>query len=1048
MMQESPRLPPMLNPGWTPPTISSNSVGAGHRGTGKRARGTGILNGHHGKPCSNIHPHQQQQITQDTPHPQSQVPSPAPPSTSPQQPSSIPPQSPMSLRDTPKLQATPKRASGAVSVTSPESPSPANQTKGKDLWGGWLGTSLGSQRNHGDVTKQRNSSSSPLHSSELRTSGFDMTKLYPELSAKLGLTKPSPSENTSSHKNGITFKEHLNSGCLKRLEHVTDDSRIKIISTGQIVSNSRGILATKIGNGIQTSKSSSSSKSYKQKHKASDRGPRKDGHSRSSIRSDSGGDRGSKRDSHSRVRSDTSDKIPKKDGHSRSSGRSESGDRSGSRKDHSRSMGRHEFMSSGAIHSSGHGLSRSPNKGPSSFSSRSTGTESMEKKTIANCVPSSILEEQLRGGGPSSRQVMSHSSSLVDSPLHSRLPEVGLTRTVSSSAPLSISPSSSCPSRSLVMAPATYPPSVAAHQPRVVTLPPRRLPQHAISHATAASLPKSLLRVHTLREKYYAYNSDLFPLGVEISEESDFSDVDDMCGNQQEWVDPTADIWDTRQNSPEISTLDLCQPSGGGNCHRSVILAAALASHRRQVEASRLRCEVRAWEVDRKCPLTNSLVEAARTHPRLAADACGLYRTTSQTQTNQESPRMKHRFKSSVLVRRACVYDDGEGKGECGEPSLPGTRHCLRHIMYNVDQLLFTHCTARLSDNTLCRVPVVDVSLELPLCPEHSKKKDNFIRTVPEETPKPKRPRKKNKMPILSRYGKRSKKRRRSSNSTSSIIPSTSVRPPMASQSSLSSPQPSPSTPQTSPHFSTTSCTDSLAEAEESELEDDMEGMSLDAASRLLDPRDLQDVLNRIPDHELNQLFDAPEGKSGEFDSHSDEKEDLEGQREGDDVRHHCPPHPVRPSAATPALIAASATTITTSATPPLTEEGTTLSLDESTLNELVAGNIPIDSIISSSFNQQELNTISQALSNIVQENNINLAEFDLSAGHSFPATEVGGGCSVVDVSDSSLMSQTSDATGQTEFCESETPITECKGNLLNQRPGLITDTATISPLK
>lgn len=54
---------------------------------------------------------------------------------------------------------------------------------------------------------------------------------------------------------------------------------------------------------------------------------------------------------------------------------------------------------------------------------------------------------------------------------------------------------------------------------------------------------------------------------------------------------------------------------------------------------------------------------------------------------------------------------------------------------------------------------------------------------------------------------------------------------------------------------------DSVAEVdEESELEEDMEGMveGLDAASRLLDPRDLQDVLNRIPDHELTQLFDAP----------------------------------------------------------------------------------------------------------------------------------------------------------------------------------------------
>lgn len=79
------------------------------------------------------------------------------------------------------------------------------------------------------------------------------------------------------------------------------------------------------------------------------------------------------------------------------------------------------------------------------------------------------------------------------------------------------------------------------------------------------------------------------------------------------------------------------------------------------------------------------------------------------------------RFRSSVLRRRGCVYNDGEGKGECREPSLPGTRHCMRHIMYNVDQQLFTHCTARQPDNTLCRIPVFDVAHELPLCYNHSK---------------------------------------------------------------------------------------------------------------------------------------------------------------------------------------------------------------------------------------------------------------------------------------------------------------------------------------
>lgn len=105
-------------------------------------------------------------------------------------------------------------------------------------------------------------------------------------------------------------------------------------------------------------------------------------------------------------------------------------------------------------------------------------------------------------------------------------------------------------------------------------------------------------------------------------------------------------------------------------------------------------------------------------------------------------------------------------------------------------------------EQSLCYTPCIPVLTMVFLCLQ-----ETIQKSVSEETPKPKRSRKKNKMPILSRYGKRSKKRRRSSNSTCSVIPSTSVRPPMASQASLSSPQPSPTTPQTSPHFSAASCT-------------------------------------------------------------------------------------------------------------------------------------------------------------------------------------------------------------------------------------------------
>ncbi|CAL4089642.1 unnamed protein product [Meganyctiphanes norvegica] len=173
-------------------------------------------------------------------------------------------------------------------------------------------------------------------------------------------------------------------------------------------------------------------------------------------------------------------------------------------------------------------------------------------------------------------------------------------------------------------------------------------------------------------------------------------------------------------------------------------------------------------------------------------------------------------------------------------------------------------------------------------------------------------------------------------------------------------------------------------------------GLPLDAdASRLLDPRDLQDVLNRIPDHELTQLFD--DGKGSDYEGSGEEKSDIDdaeacGSSGGSGGGSS------RGGATNPTSATTEAASGSSSKGPPsninssvLGEDGTTLSLDESTFNELVAGNIPIDSIISSSFNQQELNTISQALSNIVEDSNINLSGYELAAenqGNQFPQSK------------------------------------------------------------
>jgi hypothetical protein len=72
----------------------------------------------------------------------------------------------------------------------------------------------------------------------------------------------------------------------------------------------------------------------------------------------------------------------------------------------------------------------------------------------------------------------------------------------------------------------------------------------------------------------------------------------------------------------------------------------------------------------------------------------------------------------------------------CSSLALPCTQHCIRHIMYNVDQLLFEHCTAKFSDNTQCCVPVFDICHELPLCLEHARKRvsQNFVYKLVKET--------------------------------------------------------------------------------------------------------------------------------------------------------------------------------------------------------------------------------------------------------------------------------------------------------------------------
>lgn len=145
------------------------------------------------------------------------------------------------------------------------------------------------------------------------------------------------------------------------------------------------------------------------------------------------------------------------------------------------------------------------------------------------------------------------------------------------------------------------------------------------------------------------------------------------------------------------------------------------------------------------------LLEAAWRDPEATARA--LY----------DSPGSSKTVDSPLLVGTSC------GVEGCCQISLPCTRHCSRHIMINGDQLLFEHCTAKFSDNTQCCIPVFDVAHELPLCPEHARKRDNYHRKAQES--KPKKARKKPTSPTISRPKPkaRPKKRKRPSCSKSEI---------------------------------------------------------------------------------------------------------------------------------------------------------------------------------------------------------------------------------------------------------------------------------------
>ncbi|KAM3861735.1 INO80 complex subunit Da [Diretmus argenteus] len=213
----------------------------------------------------------------------------------------------------------------------------------------------------------------------------------------------------------------------------------------------------------------------------------------------------------------------------------------------------------------------------------------------------------------------------------------------------------------------------------------------------------------------------------------------------------------------------------------------------------------------------------------------------------------------------------GSTKGQaCNNRALPFTRHCFQHILLNRSQQLFSSCTAKFADGQQCSIPVFDITHQTPLCEEHAKKMDNFLRgdgnRRVQHQQQQRKPRKKTKPPALTK--KHKKKRRRGPRRPQKPIP------PALPQGNLGMPSTSLALPSQASIRSALSVSPSTPDLSTDELPDDITNEMADIPNDLeLNQEDFSDVLPRLPDD--LQDFDLFEGKNGDLLPTTEEAEEL-----------------------------------------------------------------------------------------------------------------------------------------------------------------------------
>ncbi|KAG5323950.1 INO80 complex subunit D [Trachymyrmex septentrionalis] len=251
---------------------------------------------------------------------------------------------------------------------------------------------------------------------------------------------------------------------------------------------------------------------------------------------------------------------------------------------------------------------------------------------------------------------------------------------------------------------------------------------------------------------------------------------------------------------------------------------------------------------------------------------------TSTARALCDSPSTSKVLDGPLLVGGPC------GAEGCQQTSLPCTRHCSRHIMLNGDQLLFEHCTAKFSDNTQCCVPVFDVAHELPLCPEHARKRDNYHRKIQESKPKKARKKPPVSPPIPAKPKPKSKpkKRKRPPSNKIETTKSVALMPEESHFMSQINCSENHTKMLNNLNVPQGTCSNTsnlnlglglgslgLSGGLKVELGDNEVFASLDSAEH-----DFGNVLNNLPPDAFNDLF--IEGRNGDYEPSREEEEELQ----------------------------------------------------------------------------------------------------------------------------------------------------------------------------